>query len=150
MKRRIFGSIGILAAVAALIVGGIAFAADVESESTSVSFIRGTATQFATPYFEGTTLRVYFQCFSDTEGIVTQDLTSVTSEVRVGSTATNVPYTPTITNATAGQGYVDIDIPYLTNVTGTLRLQYRLDGTNDGGTTYIYPLSDLTRSTPLQ
>jgi len=126
-------------------------AADVDPEEFDVDFNRGSAPLFNTrAFFEGTTLRIEFQCFSDDDGVVTQDLTNVTLEFRLGTASTNVPYVPTVTNATAGQGYVDVGIPYLTNITGSLIGQLQLTGTNDGGVVYIYPQGSLARQTPLQ
>lgn len=126
-----------------------AIAADVTPASVPVDFIRGTAPTIDGTFWEETTLRIEYQAFSDTAGIVTQDLTAVTEEFRIGLSATNVPYTPTVTNAPAGQGYVDITVPG-TNFPGSIIVQYQITGTNGGGTVFTYPWGFLSTAVPLQ
>jgi len=147
MKRLTFALIGIFGLfLAALVVT----AADVEPAATSkIGFIRGQAPVIVGTFFKNTTLRIPFQTFSNSAGTETQDLTAVVMEFRVGTSATNVPYTPTVTNATSGQGYVDITVPG-TNFVGSIRVQMKLTGTNAGGTVYIYNQGFISTTAALQ
>jgi hypothetical protein len=99
-------------------------------------------------YYELTTLRLT-NCViyaGTTTNSARQGLTSVTMELRIGNTTTNIVYTPTSQVATSGTWFCSITVP--SNVTPCY-LQMKLTdavGTN----VYIYPWKTLNWKTPLR
>ena len=130
-----------VAVVGLLFVWPVRAADTVEPANVTIRSVRGEAVSAISSevFYDGSSLLfTNCVCLSDTAGIVTQGLDTVTITLNIGSTVTNVEY-----DGTAGSGNTNwsasITVP--TNITGTINVQVKLtDATTN---IYIYPWKTL-------
>jgi len=131
----------------ALLVAGVALMSRADLAPASMSNTLARTAQDSTLvgyYFEGSTLLLTnWQCFSDADSLVTQDLTGIEVALRVGVTSTNVPYTGNVYNAQTGYFGATITVPSITTAP-SVSVQVTLTDTNSL-VTFVYPLYYLLR-----
>ena len=137
----------VMAVIAVVVLAVAANAADaVEPATLTFTNTRADAQAYASSeyYYEATTLRLT-NCVAQTTNAIAQGLDSVTVEVRVGTTVTNIAYTGTVQVATGGVWDCDVTIP---SDLATTYIQTKL--TDNGTNIYIYPWKMLRTKQPLE
>jgi len=131
----------VLTVIGLLFVWPVRAADTVEPANVTIRSVRGEAVSAISSevFYDGSSLLfTNCVCLSDTAGIVTQGLDTVTITLNIGSTVTNVEYSGTADGDNTNW-WASVTVP--TNITGTISVQVKLtDATTN---IYIYPWKTL-------